>query len=83
MRPGFEVCDARLPEFSLEAGSAPPGSVLAAVIGEHLFGWIELTHGPTENLQNVLGHLAAEHIGPDQKARVIVHEPDQVGIATA
>ncbi len=83
MRTGLEVSDARLFEFGLEAAGAAPGGVLAAVVGEHLFGRVVLAHGDAENLQDVLGGLAAEDIGADQVAGVIVHEANQIGIATA
>ena len=80
MRAGLEVSDAAFFEFGLEAGGAPPGGVLAPVVGEHFFGRVILAHGGAQDFQHVLGCLAAEDISADQEARVIVHEPDQVGV---
>ncbi|HWT82769.1 MAG TPA: hypothetical protein VN648_28640, partial [Candidatus Methylomirabilis sp.] len=42
MRPGFEVSDAALAQLGFEPGGAPPGGVLAAVVGEHLLGRVVL-----------------------------------------
>lgn len=67
MGTALEVGDARLFEFGLEAGGAAPGGVLAAIVGEHLPGRIELAHGGAEDFQHVLGGLAAEDIGADQE----------------
>jgi hypothetical protein len=83
MRPAFEVSDAALFEFSLEAGSPAPGCVLAAIVGEHLFGQVILAQGGAEHFQNIFGSLAAKHISADHEPRIIVHEADQVGVATA
>jgi len=81
MGPALEVGDAALLEFGLETRGAPPGSVLPSVIGEHLPGRVVFAHGDPENLQHVLGSLAAKDVGSHQEARVIVHEADEVGIA--
>jgi len=83
MRTAFEVSDAAFFEFGLEAGRAAPGGVLAAIVGEHLFGRIVFAHGDAKNFQDVLGGLAAEDIGADHKPGVIVQEADQIGVATA
>jgi hypothetical protein len=42
LRPRLEVRHAILFEFGLEATDAAPGGVLAAVVSEHLLGWLKL-----------------------------------------
>ena len=44
MRAGFEMRHAVLLQFRLEPAGAAPAGVLAAVIGEHLLGRLELAH---------------------------------------
>ena len=83
MGPGFEMSDAALLEFRLEAGRAPPAGVLPAVVGEHLLGRVVFAHGHPEDLQHVLGGLAAKDIRPHQIPGVIIQEADQIGIAAA
>lgn len=83
MGPGFEMSDAALLEFRLEAGRAPPGGVLPAVVRQHLLGRVVFAHGDAEDLEHVLGGLAAKDIRPDQVAGVIIHEADQIGITAA
>ncbi len=43
----------------------------------------KLTHRPTIDFQHVLRRLAAIQSQPDQIARMIVHEPNQVRILSA
>jgi hypothetical protein len=83
MRTGLEVGDAVLFKLGLEAGSAAPTGVLASVIRQHLLGRVELAHGGAEDFQDVFGRLAAEQIGPDQETGIIIHEADEIGIASA
>jgi hypothetical protein len=81
MGPAFEVSDAILAQFGFEPAGAPPGGVLAAVIGEHLLGGRELAHRDAVDFDDGLGGGTAEQIGTDQEAGVIVQETDQVGVA--
>jgi hypothetical protein len=82
MRTGFEVGDPVLFELGFEAGSTTPGSVLAAVIGEHLAWRFKLGHRLAVDFDDRLGRWTAEQIGTDNEPRVIVHERDDVSVAT-
>ena len=81
LRPGLEVRDAILLELGREAAGAAPGSVLAAVVGEHLLGRLELAGGDTIDLDDGLGRGAAEQVRADDETGVIIHEGDEVGVA--
>ena len=81
--PGLEVRDAILLEFRREAAGAAPGSVLAAVVGEHLLGRLELAGGDAIDLDDGLGRGAAEQVRADDEAGVIIHEGDEVGVTPA
>jgi hypothetical protein len=83
MRPGFEVMDAVLFHLGLEAGDAAPVHIFATIVGEHFLGGLILAGGDPEDLQHIFGGVTAEEVGPDQEARVIIHEPDEVGIPTS
>jgi hypothetical protein len=76
----FEVSDAALFKFGLEAGSSPPGSILATIVSQHLFRRVVLADGSSKNFQDVFGGLAAEDISAGQIPGVIVHEAYQIGI---
>jgi len=80
MGPGFEVMDAVLFHLGLEAGDAAPVHIFATVVGEHFLGGLILAGGDPEHLQDIFGHVAAKEVGADEEARVIIHEPDEVGI---
>ncbi len=75
-----EVMHPVLLQFLLEAGLAPPRGVLPTIVGKHLLGQSILGHCRAVDLQHVLGRLAAEQIQPDDIARVVIDEPDQVGV---
>ena len=83
MRAALEVMCSVLLHLGLEASGAAPVDILAAIIGEHLLGRLILGGGDAKDLQHVFGGVAAEQIGADHEPGVIVHEPDEVGVATA
>src|SRR6185369_3801506 len=60
LRTGFEMGHTLFFKFGFEAGSAPPTGVLAAVIGEHLFGRFELCHRLAVNFDDRFGGRTAE-----------------------
>lgn len=68
MRPGLEMVRAVLFHLGLKASDAAPVDVLAAIVGEHLFGRLELAGRDPKYFQHVLSRVAAEQIGAD-------HEP--------
>jgi hypothetical protein len=80
---GFEVRDAVLLQLRFETGGAAPRSVLAAIVGQHLFGRLELGDGLTVHFDDRFGGGTAEEIGADQEARVIIQESDDVSVASA
>lgn len=81
--PALEVRDAVLLELGFEAAGAPPGGILTAVVGEQLLGRLELADGDAIHLDHRLGGGAAEQARPDDVARVIIQEGDEVGVTTA
>jgi hypothetical protein len=83
LRTGFEVRDAILLQLRLEARGAAPRSVLAAIVGQHLPGRLELGDGLAIDLDHRLGRRAAEEISADEEARVIIQEGDDVGVTPA
>jgi hypothetical protein len=83
LRPRFDVQDALLFHLLLKTAGAPPGDILRPVVGEHLLGWLILCGCEPEDFDDRLRRRAAHEIGTDYKARVIVHEADQVGVAAA
>jgi hypothetical protein len=83
MGPGLEVMRPVLVHLGLEAGGASPVDVFPAVVGEHLPGRLVFGRGDPEHLQHVFGGVAAEQVGADDEARVIVHEGDEIGIASS
>jgi hypothetical protein len=80
MRAGFEVRDTVLLQLRLEARSAAPGGVLAAIVGEHLFGRFELGDGLAIHFDHRLRGGAAEQIRADDEARVIIKERDDIRV---
>ena len=83
VRAAFDVVHPLLPQLRLEPGGPAPARVLAALIGEHLFGRAVLRHRPAEHLQHVFRRLAAEHVQPHHVTGVIVEKADEVGILAA
>jgi hypothetical protein len=83
LRTGFEVRHAILFEFRLEATDAAPGGVLAAVVGEHLLGRLELADRDSIDLDHRGSRGTAEEIRADDEPRVVVHEGDEIGVTTA
>lgn len=83
MRTTAEVMDVILLQGLLKPRLAAPVGVLPAIVGQHLLRQTKLTHRLSIDFQHVLRRLAAIQPQPDQVARVIVHEPNQVGILTA
>ena len=68
-------------QFRLELREAPPTGVLPPVVGEHLLGRTVLPGRLPVDLQHVLGRLAAVEPQRGDVPRVVVDEPDDVGIA--
>lgn len=75
-----EVMNVIFLKFPFKARLATPVGVLAAIIRQHLLGQAILAHRPPIHFQHVLGSLAAIQPQSHHVARVIVHEPNQVGI---
>ena len=78
--PGLEVRDAILLELGREAAGAAPGSVLAAIVREHLLGRLELAGGDPIDLDDGLSRGTAEQVRADDEARIIIQESDEVGV---
>lgn len=83
MRPGSDMGYPVLLEFGREAAGAAPGDVLAAVVGEHLAGRLELGHGGAVHLDDRLGGGAAEQVSADDVPGMVIEEGDEVGVAAA
>jgi hypothetical protein len=80
MRPALDVANPILPQLRLEARGPAPTRILAALIGEHLFGHAVFRHGRAVHFQDVLGRLAAKYVQPYHVAGVVIEKPDQVGV---
>jgi len=80
MGSGFEVVGPVLLHLGLEAGGSPPVDVLPTIVGEHLFGRLVFASRDAKHLQHVLSRVAAKEVGPDDEARIIIHEGDDVGV---
>jgi hypothetical protein len=83
LRARLEVGDAILFEFRLKAADAAPGGVLAAVVGEHLLGRLELADRHPIDFDHCGRRGTAEQVGADDEPRVIVQEGDEIGVAAA
>jgi hypothetical protein len=83
LRAGLEVRDAILLELGLEAADPAPGGILAAVVGEHLLGRLELADGHPIDFDHRCSRGTAEEIRADDEPRVVVHEGDEVGVTAA
>ena len=68
LRTALEVRHAILLQLGFEARGAAPRSVLTPIVGEHLFGRLELRDGLAIDLDDRFRRRAAEEIGPDQEA---------------
>jgi hypothetical protein len=82
VRAGSDVLDTVFLHLPFEAGLTPPVGILAPVVREHLFGNAVLGNPPAVALQHVLRGLAAVQSQGGNVAAVVVHEADQVGVAT-
>jgi hypothetical protein len=80
VRPALDVGHPILAQFHLKTRGPAPTRVLAALIGEHLFGHAVLGHRRAVHLQHVLRRLAAKDVQPHHVAGVIVQKTDQVGV---
>ena len=80
MWPTLDVVHPILAQLCLEACGPAPTGILAALIGEHLFGHAVFRHRRAVNLQDVLGRLAAKHIQPYHVAGVVIQKADEVGV---
>ena len=76
-----DMLDAILLHLPFEAGLTAPVGILAAVIGQHLFGNAVLGDTPAVGLQHVFGGLTAVQPQGGDVAAVVVHKADQVGVA--
>jgi hypothetical protein len=72
MRPALNVVHPILAQLRLKARGAAPTGVLAALIGEHLFGHAVLGDRPAVHLQHVLRRLTAKHVQPHHVAGIII-----------
>ena len=73
-----------MPRFSSslrEGALAPPGDVLAAVVGQHLLGRAVGGQAGAQHLQHQGRRLAGVQAVADEEAAVVVHEGDQVDAA--
>jgi len=70
----FEVRHPVLGQFGLESALSPPGGVLAAIVGEHLFGRLIFADGDPVHFDDRLSCVAAEQVRSHDEARIIVHE---------
>ncbi len=80
VRPAFDVVNPVLPQLRLEACRPAPTRILAALIGEHLFGHTVLGHRRAVHLQDVLRRWAAKKVQAHYVARIIIQKADQIGI---
>ena len=83
MRLAADVVDVVLLEFHLEPRLASPRGILPPVVGEHFLGHAVFGHGAAIEFQHVLAGLAAEQLQPDQIARVVIHEANQIRLLAA
>ena len=67
-------------QFPLEGGRAPPVDVLAAVVGQHLFGDAVFSRCPSVRFQHVRRRLAPVKPQAGYIARVVVDKADQVRV---
>jgi hypothetical protein len=79
---GTDMLDAVLFHLFFETGLAAPVGVLTSIVGEHLFGNTILGNATAVALQHVGGRLAAIQPHSGDIPAVVVHEADQVGVAT-
>jgi len=63
LRAALEVRHAILFEFGLESAGAAPGSILPAIVGEHLFGRLKLTGRHAVDFDHRVRRGTAEQIG--------------------
>jgi hypothetical protein len=80
MRSALNVVHPILPQLRLKTRGPAPTGVLAALIGEHLFGHAVLHHRPAVHLQYVLRRLTAKHVEPRYVAGIIIQKADEVGV---
>ncbi len=80
MRSALDVVNPVLAQLRLEARGPAPTRVLAALIGEHLFGHAVFRDRRAVYFQHVLRRLAAKHVQPHHVTGVIVDKADQVGV---
>ena len=79
---GADVTHAIFFHLPLKTRLAPPVRVLAAVVSEHLLGHAILGDTAAVGLQHVGRRLAAVQPQAGDIPAVIIHEADQVGVAT-
>jgi hypothetical protein len=67
LRAGLEVRHAILFELGLETADAAPGSILAAVVGEHLLGRLKLARRDAVDFDDGVGRGTAKQIRADNE----------------
>ena len=80
MRSALDVVHPILAQLRLEARGPAPTGILAALVGEHFFGYAVLRDCRAVHLQNVLGRLTAKDVCPHHVSGVIIQKADQVGV---
>jgi hypothetical protein len=80
MRSALDVVHPILAQLRLEARGPAPTGILAALVGEHFFGYAVLRDCRAVHLQNVLGRLTAKDVCPHHVTGVIIQKADQVGV---
>ena len=69
-------------KFLFKPGGASPIGILAAVVGEHLFGHAVFAHGPAIGLDHILGRLAAVKSQTGNVAAIIIQIANEIGVLT-
>jgi hypothetical protein len=80
MRSALNVVNPIFAQLRLETGGPAPTRVLAALVGEHLFGHAVLRHRPAVHLQHMLRRLATKYVQPHYVAGVVIQKADEVGV---
>ena len=83
MRAGFDMRHPILLEFRFEAAGATPAGVLAAIVGEHLLGRLELARRHAIDFDHRLRRGTAEQVRAHDEPRVIIHEGDEIRVTPA
>ena len=82
MRARPDVLHTVLFHLFFKTGLAPPVRVLTSIVGEHLFGNTVFGDAAAVGLQNMGRGLAAIQPQGGNVTAVVIHEADQIGVAT-